>query len=158
MLNTDQNRHDISVLNTLISTTLDSVDGYRRSAEEATDHRFASEFRASAQEREQVVRALQQEVRRLGGDPEDDGSVLGAAHRMFLTLRDRVTGSDDKSVLDEVDRGETYLDEKWHAALNDDQLSVEVRAVITTHHQSVHSGRQKWEAINRSMETSGTGY
>ena len=40
-------------------------------------------------------------------------------HRQFLSLRDKVTGSDDQSVIAEVDRGETYLDEKWQAALND---------------------------------------
>ena len=115
--------HDISVLNSLIETTLDSVDGYRRSAEEATNSRFSAEFLARATERQQVVATLQDEVRRLGGNPQDDGSVLAAAHRTFLTLRDHVTGSDDQAVIAEVDRGESYLNAKWETALNDDRQS-----------------------------------
>jgi uncharacterized protein (TIGR02284 family) len=144
--------HDITVLNSLIETTLDSIDGYRRSAEEATSGRFASEFMQRAEERRRVVEELQQEVRRLGATPEDDGSVLAAAHRAFLTIRDRVTGSDDKAVLAEVDRGETYLDEKWQAALRDDQLSPETRSVITRNYDSIRAGRERWEAVHRSLE------
>jgi len=145
--------HDVTVLNSLIETTLDSADGYRRSAEEATNHRFSSEFRDRANERQQVVSRLQEEVRRLGGTPEDDGSVLAAAHRAFLSIRDRLTGSDDKSVLAEVDRGESYLDEKWQAALKDDQLSAETRTAISQLYDSVRSGRQRWEAVHHSLES-----
>ena len=154
MLNPDTSTsHDISVLNSLIETTLDSADGYRRSAEEASSSRFANDFRQRATEREQVVTKLQDKVRALGGTPEDNGSILAAAHRAFLTIRDRATGSDDKSVLDEVDRGESYLDDKWQAALRDEQLSADARSVINQCYESVRSGRQQWEAINRNMET-----
>ena len=143
--------HDISVLNSLIETTLDSVDGYRRSAEEASSSRFSSEFLARATERQQVVAQLQDEVHRLGGNPQDDGSVLAAAHRAFLTIRDHATGSDDKAVLAEVDRGESYLNGKWETALKDDALSPETRSVITQGYQSVRSGHDRWEQVNRSL-------
>ena len=153
MLNPETSSHDISVLNSLIETTLDSVDGYRRSAEEATSSRFAEDFRRHATERQQVVAKLQAEVRRLGGTPEDDGSVLAAAHRTFLTIRDKVTGSDDKAVLAEVDRGETFLNEKWETALRDDRLSPETRSVLTQCYDSVRSGHDQWATINRTMAT-----
>lgn len=143
--------HDISVLNSLIETTLDSVDGYRRSAEEASSSRFASDFLSRATEREQVVRQLQNEVRRLGGNPEDDGSVLAAAHRAFLTIRDRATGSDDESVIAEVDHGESYLRGKWETALQDDRISPETRSLITACWESVRAGQEKWHAVHKSM-------
>lgn len=148
MLNQSQ---DIAVLNSLIETTLDSVDGYRRSAEEASSSRFTSDFLSRATEREQVVRQLQGEVRRLGGSPEDDGSVLAAAHRAFLTIRDRATGGDDESVIAEVDHGETYLRGKWETALKDDQLSPEVRTLITGCWASVREGQEKWRAVHQNM-------
>jgi len=143
--------HDIAVLNSLIETTLDSVDGYRRSAEEASSSRFSSEFLSRATEREQVVRQLQGEVRRLGGSPEDDGSVLAAAHRAFLTIRDRATGGDDASVIAEVDHGESYLRGKWETALKDDELSPEVRSLITQCWESVRAGQEKWRAVHENM-------
>lgn len=146
--------HDISVLNGLIETTLDSVDGYRRSAEEATASRFSSEFLSRATEREQVVRQLQGEVRQLGGNPEDDGSVLAAAHRAFLTVRDRATGSDDEAVIAEVDHGESYLRGKWEAALKDEKVSPETRNVITQGWDSVRAGQEKWRALHENMSNS----
>ena len=143
--------HDISVLNSLIETTLDSVDGYRRSAEEATASRFSSEFLSRANEREEVVRKLQGEVRRLGGTPEDDGSILAAAHRTFLSIRDRATGSDDEAVIAEVDHGESYLRGKWETALKDDKLSPETLRLITECWDSVRSGQEKWRAVHQNM-------
>ena len=146
----DQN-HDISVLNSLIETTIDSVDGYRHSANEATNSRFSESFRDWAQDREQVVSKLRDRVRELGGTPEHDGGILAAMHRQFLSLRDAVTGSDDQAVIAEVDRGETYLDTKWQAALDDSKLSAETQELIRSCYDSVRSGRQQWEQLHRSM-------
>jgi uncharacterized protein (TIGR02284 family) len=137
--------HDVTVLNSLIETTIDSIDGYRRSAQEATNSRFSEEFLQRASEREDVVSQLRQRVRELGGDTEDDGSLLAAAHRAFLTLRDKVTGSDDDAVIAEVDRGESYLNGKWEAALADDGLSAESRQLVQKLYTSVRSGHERWE-------------
>jgi uncharacterized protein (TIGR02284 family) len=137
--------HDVTVLNSLIETTIDSIDGYRRSAQEATNSRFSEEFLQRASEREDVVSQLRARVRELGGDTEDDGSLLAAAHRAFLTLRDKVTGSDDNAVIAEVDRGESYLNGKWEAALSDDSLSAESRTLVQKLYTSVRSGHERWE-------------
>jgi uncharacterized protein (TIGR02284 family) len=150
--------HDISVLNSLIETTIDSVDGYRRSAQEATNSRFSAAFLERANEREQIVSKLRDEVRRLGGNPEDDGSVLAAAHRAFLSLRDKVTGSDDAAVIAEVDHGESYLNGKWETALRDDQLSQETRSLIQQSYDSVREGRDTFRRLHEDMSsTSGAG-
>jgi uncharacterized protein (TIGR02284 family) len=149
--------HDISVLNSLIETTIDSVDGYRRSAQEATNSRFSAEFLERSNEREQVVSQLRDRVRQLGGNPEDDGSVLAAAHRAFLTLRDRVTGSDDKAVIAEVDHGESYLNGKWETALRDDRLSVETRSIIQSCYDSVRDGRDRFRRLHEDMSSTTAG-
>src|SRR5829696_2939413 len=144
------NDHDVTVLNSLIETTIDSVDGYRHSAGEATNRQFAEIFRTRAQEREQVVTRL----RELGGTPEEEGGLLAKAHRQFLSLRDAVTGRDDKSVIAEVDRGESYLNGKWEAALADDALSAQTQRLIRECYQSVRSGHEQWEQINKGIGAS----
>lgn len=148
--------HDISVLNRLIETTIDSVDGYRRAAQEATNSRFSAEFLERANEREQVVSQLRDRVRQLGGNPEDDGSVLAAAHRAFLTLRDRVTGSDDASVIAEVDHGESYLNDKWETALQDGRLAPETRSIIQRSYDSVRDGRDRFRRLHEDMSDTTT--
>ena len=143
--------HDIKVLNSLIETTIDSIDGYRRSSDEATSSRFAETFRRWAEEREQVVAKLRQRVVELGGTPEEEGGLLAKAHRQFLTLRDAVTGRDDKAVIAEVDRGESYLNGKWEAALADTEVSPETQTQLLEGYQSVRSGHDQWEQINKSI-------
>lgn len=51
---------------------------------------------------------LQSEVRRLGGDPETSTSISGDLHRGWANLKSMVTGKDEESVLDEVERGEDH--------------------------------------------------
>jgi uncharacterized protein (TIGR02284 family) len=148
------NDHDVTVLNSLIETTIDSVDGYRHSADAATNEQFAEIFRHRAQERAQLVERLRTRVRELGGTPEDEGGLLAAAHRRFLSLRDAVTGRDDKAVIAEVDRGESYLNGKWEAALADEELSSETRTLIREGYQSVRSGHDQWESLNKAISAS----
>lgn len=145
------NDHDVTILNSLIETTIDSVDGYRHSAGEATNPAFVDIFRRRAQEREQVVARLRQRVVELGGTPEEEGGLLAKAHRRFLSLRDAVTGRDDKAVIAEVDRGESYLNGKWEAALADDGLSADTQRLLRELYQSVRSGHEQWESLHRQI-------
>ena len=144
---------EISTLNTLIATTIDSVTGYENSAKDIDNQRFAQIFRERANERQQVVEQLRNEVRRLGGNPEDDGSFLGKAHQRFEDLKAAVTGQDEKAIINEVERGEDYLKEKFETALNSDTLSGESRSVVERCYQSVRSGHDQMSQLKHGMET-----
>ena len=85
----------ISTLNTLIATTIDSVKGYEDAASNSEAGRFQEMFRQRASERQRVVEQLRDEVRRLGGNPEDDGSFMGATHQRFLDLKAAITGRNE---------------------------------------------------------------
>lgn len=141
--------HDIKILNSLIETTLDSADGYREAAQKATNTSYKDLFAQWAAERKQVVSELQGEVRTLGGEPEDDGTVLAAGHRVFLKLRDSVTGT-DVAVIDEVERGEDYIKAKYEEALEDDDLSISVRDAVTRAYSSVKSGHDQASRLKHS--------
>ena len=72
--------HDVRVLNGLIETTLDSADGYREAARETDNANYRTLFEQRSFERQQVAGDLQNTVRSLGAEPEDDGSILAKAH------------------------------------------------------------------------------
>jgi uncharacterized protein (TIGR02284 family) len=151
---TDHNHSDeISTLNTLIATTIDSISGYENSANDIDSERFREIFRQRADERQQVVEQLRSEVRRLGGNPEDDGSFLGKTHQRFEDLKSAVTGGDDKSIINEVERGEDYLKEKFETALNSDTLSGDARSVVERCYQSVRQGHDQISQLKHGMET-----
>ena len=146
-------RDDISTLNTLIATLIDSVTGYRDAASNSDAGRFAEMFRQRANEREQCVEDLRAEVRRLGGNPEDDGSFMGKTHQRFLDVKAAVTGRDDKAIVNEVERGEDYLKEKFETALDSDALSGESRSVVENCYQSVRSGHDQMSQLKHGLET-----
>jgi uncharacterized protein (TIGR02284 family) len=136
----------------LIATTIDSITGYEDSAENIDNERFRQIFRQRADERQQVIESLRAEVRRLGGDPEDGGSFLGKAHQRFEDLKAAVTGRDEKAIINEVERGEDYLKDKFETALDGDTLSGESRAVVERCYQSVRSGHDQMSQLKHGME------
>ena len=151
---TDNSHSDeISTLNTLIATTIDSITGYENSAKDIDNERFAQIFRERANERQQVVQELREEVRRLGGNPEDDGSFLGKTHQRFEDLKAAITGQDEQAVINEVERGEDYLKEKFETALNSDTLSGEARSVVERCYQSVRSGHDQMSQLKHGLES-----
>jgi uncharacterized protein (TIGR02284 family) len=144
----------ISTLNTLIATTIDSINGYEDAASNSDSGRFQDVFRERATERQRVVEDLRAEVRRLGGNPEDDGSFMGKTHQRFLDLKAAVTGRDEQSIINEVERGEDYLKEKFETALSSDTLSGEARAAVERCFQSVRQGHDQMSQLKHGMEAS----
>lgn len=143
----------IAILNTLIATTIDSVNGYEDSAQNIDNERFREIFRERASERQEVVQKLRGEVRRLGGNPEDDGSFLGKAHQRFEDLKAAITGRDEKAIINEVERGEDYLKEKWQAALQSGELKGESHDLVEQCYQSVKSGHDQMSSLKHGMES-----
>lgn len=148
------NDHDVSVLNSLITTTIDSANGFEEAANDAQSQQFQAMFREYAGERRQCVQQLQNEVRRLGGTPEDSGSAKAAAHRGWLNLKDAVTGQDDKQIVEEVERGEDYIKEKYEEALKDDKLSAAARSAINEAFTSVRKGHDRASQLKHGMQNS----
>ena len=144
--------NDIRTLNSLIATTIDSIDGYHESAQAAESSRFAEMFNSRAVERREVLTRLQAEVARLGGNPEDDGTAAAAAHRGFLDLKAAVTGRDDQAIINEVERGEDHIKAKFERALEDDDLSPETREVIRECYASVKQGHDQMSQLKHSMQ------
>jgi uncharacterized protein (TIGR02284 family) len=122
--------HEISTLNGLIATAFDSIDGFTVAAENAKDEHLGEIFRAHSNERRAVVRSLQAEVLSLGGEPEEQGTVLAGLRRNFLKLKTAVTRNDLRAILDEVERGEDHLEAMFESALADDALPLPLKAVI----------------------------
>jgi uncharacterized protein (TIGR02284 family) len=143
---------DKTILNTLTATLNDSVNGYRDAADHAEGTQFQQLFRDNAAERERVAAELRAEVSRLGGEPDTDGSLMGKTHQRFLDLKAAITGRDNKAIINEVEHGEDYLKEKFEAALKDDSLSAESKAVVERAYQSVRKGHDQISQLKHGLE------
>jgi uncharacterized protein (TIGR02284 family) len=144
-------KHDISTLNDLIATTFDSVEGYTEAGKNSEHERFVALFNARAVERAAVITTLRGEVIRLGGKPDDDGTMLGGAHRMFLNLKSVVTGRDQAAIVAEVEAGEDHIKAKFEDAIADTELSPEVMQVIRECYVSIKQGHDQMRDLKHSM-------
>jgi uncharacterized protein (TIGR02284 family) len=143
----------VTTLNTLTTTLIDSINGYQDAAENSDNSRFQQIFRERADERSRIAEDLRSEVRRLGGEPPTDGSFMGKTHQSWLDLKAAITGRDDKSVINSVEAGEDYLKEKFETALDSGELTGEERQVVERAYQSVRSGHDQISQLKHGMET-----
>lgn len=143
---------EISTLNSLISTTIDSITGYEDAASNSEGGRFQQMFRDRSNERQRVVEDLRSEVRRLGGEPEEGGSFMGKTHQRWLDLKAAVTGRDDQAIINEVERGEDYLKEKFEEALDGDKLTGDSRSAVERCYQSVRAGHDQISQLKHGMQ------
>jgi uncharacterized protein (TIGR02284 family) len=114
-----QNDKAISVLNSLIETCKDGELGFKTAAEGLKSSAIKSKFHEYSRQRGEMARELQNEVRRLGGDPEKSGSVSGSLHRGWLDIKSVVTGKDDHAIVAEAERGEDVAKSAYESALNE---------------------------------------
>ena len=145
---------DVSKLDDLIHTLIDSVNGFENSAEERTESRFVGFFREMAADRREAVALLQAQSRALGGSPTEQGSMAAALHRRWEDLR-AALGGGDKAVIQEVERGEDYLKEEFERALADENISEETRAVIRQANESVRRGHDQASMLKRELSAAG---
>lgn len=147
------NDHDIKTLNNPIETTLDSSDGYAEAAKDARSAGLIALFAARARERRGTAATFRQCVRSLGGKPEDDGTVLASAHRVFVNLGASIASNDHIAVVDEVERGDDHIKAKFEDAMNDPDN----RPVLPYIHQVAYvvqswvSARHRSQAAKRTL-------
>ncbi|TBR39779.1 MULTISPECIES: PA2169 family four-helix-bundle protein [Dyella] len=145
--------HDIKVLNDLIETTIDSADGYKEAAKDANNEAFKDIFMRRAKERVEITHRLQSAVRQAGGKPQDDGTVLAGAHRMFTNLRASMTKG-DTAVVDEVERGEDHIKARFEKAINDNDLSTVTRSAIEQAYGPIRSGHDEMSKLKHALHAS----
>lgn len=143
----------IDTLNSLLRTTIDSVKGYENSAQELDSGRLQQLFRERADERQDVVQSLRDEVRRLGGDPADSGSAMGSMHHVWEDLKGAVTGHDDEATIKQTEAAEDYLKGQYEDAL--ENLSGDSRQVVEQCYQKVRQGHDQISALKHGMDADG---
>lgn len=142
------NEKAVSTLNNLIETCKDGEEGFRKAAEGLKDPQVKTQFLAYSRQREQMVRELQQEVRRLGGDPEKSGSVSGSIHRGWMNIKSAVTGKDDSAIIAEAERGEDVAKAAYEKAV-EEELPPATRALVQQQAAMVHEAHDRVRALEK---------
>jgi uncharacterized protein (TIGR02284 family) len=116
-------------LNHLIQTCRDGERGFRYAANHAANPVVKALFLQIATQRQEFAEDLLPHAHRLGGETEADGSVVGALHRGWMTVRDTLALHDDAAMIREAERGERAALAAYEDAL-ESMLPPEARELI----------------------------
>ncbi len=142
----------VDLLNELTEITIDSVKGYDRASEEVKSDTLKAMFGRRASERRAIVAELQTLVRDMGGEPETEDSWLSRAHRAFLDLKSAIAGDSDKAILEEVERGEDHLRDKWQEKLAAEYIPLSLRTELERHLTSIKAGHDEVSDMKHAAE------
>ena len=143
------NDNVISTLNNLIETCKDGENGFRAAADGVRNSELRTLFNTYSQQRAQFAAELQQEVRRLGGDPENTGSVAATLHRGWLNIKSTVTGEDEGAVISECERGEDAAVRNYQDALNE-MLPADVLSLVQRQYGQVKEAHDRVRAMEKA--------
>jgi uncharacterized protein (TIGR02284 family) len=94
---------------------------------------------------------LKSEVQRLGGNPEEGGSVAGAAHRTWMDVKGALTGRDDKQIIAEAERGEDVAVATYQKALQE-TLPAAVESLVNRQYEHVREAHDRVRDLERARE------
>lgn len=123
---------DRKVTKSLIATLEDGKLGFEQAAERLADSDqpdLSAVFATFAQERAAMSSELETMAAAYGDDIDEDGTVAATAHRGWLAVKDAITGSSAKGVLDAAAQGEDHAVSEYRDALGED-ISPELRTVV----------------------------
>jgi uncharacterized protein (TIGR02284 family) len=143
---------DIMEINDLLAATADNIDGYTEAKAKPNTARFMSAFSERILERQSILTVLQSEVRRLGGKPEQGGTMFAGAHRMVANLISVFGSRDERAVIDEIGRGEDHLKAKFETAMNNPDLSSQAAQAIRECFVTIRQGHDRMRDIKQAME------
>lgn len=144
----------ISTLNTLIQTNKDGEYGYDESAKGVKSSDLKDLFIRYSQQRSQFASELQDEVLRLGGNPDNSGTVAASLHRTWIDIKSVVTGEDEGAILSECERGEDSAVEAYQNALKE-ALPSEVNSVVERQYMQIKEAHDRIKGLrNMSSATS----
>jgi uncharacterized protein (TIGR02284 family) len=139
----------VDILNDLIETSKDGEYGFRTSAERANTPAVKSLLNSRASACAAAAAELQGFVRQYGGEPEDDGTALGAMHRGWVAVKAAVStnAKEDHAILSECERGEDKAVAVYRKAAANTGLPADVRAVIERQLQGARANHDQVKAM-----------
>jgi uncharacterized protein (TIGR02284 family) len=144
----------VDTLNAMIAVSLDGAATLTKGADIVNDPRIKSLLAELAAERGLIVAELKEEVRSLGGTPEDRGTVVGSAHRLYTEVKLALAPHDRRAVIEEIKRSEERVREKFQALLAQDKvLPPAVRLVIERHFERVRSSCSRVNQLEFDIKT-----
>ncbi len=110
----------ISAFNSLIVINNDRIEGYKTAEAEAQETDLKMLFSDFMETSVTLRKELVAEVTRLGGTPDEGTRVTGKFFRVWMDVKEALTGNDHKAILDSCEYGEDVILETYKKVLIQD--------------------------------------
>lgn len=140
-------------LNDLVEINNDRIVGYEKAIEELhpEDSDLKSLFAQMIVESQKLKMELATEVQRYGSDIETGTTNSGKIYRAWMDVKAIFTGHDRKTVLNNCEFGEDAAQKAYKTALDMDNLSEDVRALITQQKAKLRVSHDEIKALRDSV-------
>ena len=152
-----------STLNDLIETSKAGEKGFALASKDTQEPELTELFKQGEESCRAAAAELREQVRLLGGVPEDGGSGKGTVHRGWISAKTVMISRDSKAILEECERGEDYAMARYAEALKEG-LPEPARSVVerqyrgvVANHARVRDLRNRYRSteIPRDMRSNG---
>ena len=142
----------IDILNDLLETCRDGEYGFNASAEHTESLELKTLLLRHAGECRTAGLELESLIRQLGGEPAEGGSMSGALHRGWVSVRSILSAYSDQSLLSECERGEDTAVASYRKALKEN-LPPGIRSVVERQEQGVLRNHGEVKAMCDSLKS-----
>jgi len=137
------------ILNDLIQINNDRIQGYEKAMKELdpADSDLKALFVKMIGESHKHKLALATEVQALGTDVETGTTGSGKIYRAWMDVKAVFTGHDRKTVLDNCEFGEDAAQKAYKEALDDEDLSANLREIIAQQKQELKASHDQIKSL-----------
>ncbi len=144
---------DKNVTENLIEILEDGAKGFAHAAEKLRDSDrpdLAPKFEGYAAQRAKFSAELEAMAAAYGDDIDEDGSVKATVHRIWMSVKDTISGSNPGGVLDAAEQGEDQAVEAYEDALKQD-ISPDLRSTVQRQFVDVKAAHDEVKALRNAV-------
>lgn len=131
-----KNNELVSILNDLIEVCKDGEQGYKNASDDVKDVTVKQILLKYSEQRGRFYSELQYIVKKMGGEVEFGGSILGVLHRRWMDIRFGIAGSKADAILNECIRGENAAISSYKHALKK-ELPDNIRGMVEAQYNAI---------------------
>jgi uncharacterized protein (TIGR02284 family) len=140
-------------VNDLISTCMDSNEGFLKAAKGVHDDELRDTLTAIANRRSEMADELRRSAHELGARPAELGHGGGVLHRGWVDLEQRIRPKDDPTFVADCRRGEDGTLSHYRTALDTGVLPEEVRGIAARHVTDIERTLEELRLIEERAKT-----
>ena len=140
-------------LNDLLESCRDGEFGFRECAEHTKAQDIKTLLTRHSGECQEAGYELLSMIKQLGGEAEEGGTVSGAMHRGWVSVRGTLGGYTDLAMLDECERGEDVALSRYRKALKQN-LPMAARTLVERQAQGAQRNHDQIKVLRDALRTS----